>query len=142
MVDPVEAFGDWAEDDFCTYDEVLTGTGGYRGPGSAGADWCACGFSTSWPDGLGDDERHYAQQLMVDHEQVCPAWATPATVAVLHARHKANVNALANDTVRSARRMLTNLRAAGLPPAPTSALVGAYLELAGEHHPDLAGWRP
>lgn len=128
--------------------------GGSHGPGTAGSRWCACGSSLSWPDGTTAEDRDLLHQMQDDHEATCPTMHTelvqptpndvpsPVAVAELHARHRAAIDALANDTIRKALRMMSRLRAVGLTPGPTARITASYLETAVTLHPELRTWRP
>lgn len=68
--------------------------------------------------------------------------SSPATVAKLHARHRADNDAVAADTIRRALQMVTRLRAVGMTPVPTARIAASYLETAVCMHPELRTWKP
>lgn len=139
------------DDDAYLEDEQSTGRGFSRGPGNAGAEWCECGFTISWPDGIPEDDRTTGLRIFDEHVAECPAAQpepvqpsldvpSPAAVAELHARHRADIDAVAADTIRRALQMVDRLRAVGMTPVPTARITAQYLETSVIFHPQLRTW--
>jgi hypothetical protein len=144
---------DWTDGLFDV--DAAPGTpGGYAGPGTAGARWCACGESVSWPDGTTADDRGVLQDIQDAHEDTCPVMhpelvqpshataPSPTAVAQLHARRRADLDAGATETVRRALRMISRLRAVGLTPGSTARITAMFLETATATRPELRTWHP
>lgn len=100
----------WDELDDAAWDEILSGSpGGSIGPGTAGARWCACGSSVSWPAGTAREDREVLQRIQDEHEASCPAMTGQASPRV--EEHRA---ALHVDPVFEIARSLLTTRPADL----------------------------